>query len=72
MTENQPQVAKAYIFSLYPEEDEAIQTFANARCRGNRSEAVRRMIALALQADLRHTSIAVTEQYVAGSLQPPV
>jgi hypothetical protein len=62
MPEEQSQ-AKAYIFSLYPEEDAAIQTFANAKCRGNRSEALRRMIAFASQ-NYQSTSI-VTEMYIA-------
>jgi hypothetical protein len=47
MTEEQP-TAKAYIFSLYPWENEAIDAFANAKCRGNRSEALRQMVALAV------------------------
>lgn len=34
----------AYIFSLYSEHNDAILELAGARCRGNRSEAVRRMI----------------------------
>jgi hypothetical protein len=67
MNEDQSGV-KPYIFNLYPEETAAVDAFAKAHCRGNRSEAVRRMIALAM----RHTNLAVTEQYVAqaGSLPP--
>lgn len=36
--------AAPYIFSLYQEHDTAVQVFADAKCRRNRSEAVRRMI----------------------------
>jgi len=38
-----------YIFSLYQEHDIAIQKLADAKCRHNRSEAMRRMIEFAAE-----------------------
>ena len=63
MSEEQQQ-AKLYMFSHYPEDNEAIDAFANAKCRGNRSEAVRRMIGFALTFMAKPTGVT-TEHYVA-------
>ena len=61
MQEEQP-IAKAYIFSLYPEENKAVDDFANTNCRGNRSEALRRMIAFTVRHFQPNTGV---ETYIA-------
>jgi hypothetical protein len=55
------QSAKSYMFTLYPDHNEAIERFARIKCRGNRSEAIRRMIEFAVE---NMPSQATTEQYV--------
>jgi len=63
MSENQAG-PKPYIFNLYPEETAAVDAFAKAHCRGNRSEAVRRMIAFTTTRFGPGTII--TEQHIAA------
>ena len=64
MSEDQVGV-KPYIFNLYPEENQAVQAFAKAHCRGNRSEALRRMIAYAALT-FGTPGTPITEHNIAG------
>jgi len=54
-------IAKGYIFTLYPEHDAAIQEYADAEWRGNRSEALRRIIEQFKQHYNGHTALPTPE-----------
>lgn len=55
------------MFALYPEDDAVINAYAEARCRGNRSEALRRMIEFAADNLLPAQGVIIPE----GSFSVP-